>query len=46
MANISKRLGKHIDYMEVESQGREGGLITMWDSRMIQVLSAEAPKLS
>lgn len=44
MANISKRLRKHIDYMEVESHGHEGALVTMSDSRMIQVLSKEATK--
>jgi len=29
MANFSKRLGKYIDYMEVESPGWEGGLVTI-----------------
>jgi len=30
--------------MEVASQGWEGGLVTFWDSRVIQILSAEATK--
>eukprot|EP00253_Pinus_taeda_P001936 PITA_01936 len=44
MAKINKKIGRNIDYLEVESQGREGGLATLWNTRDIQVISAEANK--
>eukprot|EP00253_Pinus_taeda_P008283 PITA_08283 len=44
MAKINKKIGRNINYLEVESQGREGGLATLWDTRDIQVISAEANK--
>ena len=44
MNKINKKIGRNIDYLEVESQGQEGGLETLWDTRDIQVISAEANK--
>jgi len=44
MENISKRLGKHIKYMEVASQDWEGGLVSIWDSKVINILSTEAAR--
>jgi len=44
MARITKKIGRHINFLEVESKGREGGLATLWDTREIQILSAEANK--
>eukprot|EP00253_Pinus_taeda_P008550 PITA_08550 len=44
MAKINKKIGRNINYLEVESQGREGDLATLWDTRDIQVISAEANK--
>eukprot|EP00253_Pinus_taeda_P001927 PITA_01927 len=44
MAKINKKIRRNINYLEVESQGREGGLATLWDTRDIQVISAEANK--
>ena len=38
------KLGRHYEALEVESQGREGGLATIWDSRRLHILSAEACK--
>ena len=40
--NVSKKLGKHMEYMETTSHGWEGGLITLWDPRVIKILSSEA----
>eukprot|EP00253_Pinus_taeda_P018950 PITA_18950 len=44
MAKINKKIGRNIEYLEVESQGREGGLAMLWNTRDIQVISAEANK--
>eukprot|EP00253_Pinus_taeda_P010390 PITA_10390 len=44
MARITKKIRRHINFLEVESKGREGGLVTLWDTREIQILSAEANK--
>eukprot|EP00253_Pinus_taeda_P018446 PITA_18446 len=44
MAKINKKIGRNIDYLEVESQGREGGLATLWNTRDIQMISTEANK--
>jgi len=44
MENINKRLGKHIKYMEISNHCWEGGLITLWDTRVIKILSAEATR--
>eukprot|EP00253_Pinus_taeda_P030593 PITA_30593 len=44
ISNLCRKLGSHMEVLENESQGREGGLATLWDSREIQMLSAEANK--
>ena len=44
MATISKKIGRNINYLEVEIHGQEGGLAMLWDTRDIQVISAEANK--
>eukprot|EP00253_Pinus_taeda_P019787 PITA_19787 len=44
ISNLCRKLGRHMEVLENESQGREGGLATMWDSREIQMLSVEANK--
>eukprot|EP00253_Pinus_taeda_P013455 PITA_13455 len=44
ISNLCKKLGRHMEVLKNESQGREGGLATMWDSREVQMLSAEANK--
>lgn len=42
--NISKKLGKHMEYMETTSSGWEGGLVTLWDPQVIKVLSSEVTR--
>ena len=42
MENINKRLGKPIKYIDVASQGWEGGINTLWDTRVIDIISMEA----
>eukprot|EP00253_Pinus_taeda_P016264 PITA_16264 len=42
--NICRNLGRHMEILENASQGREGDLATMWDTKEIQMLSAEANK--
>eukprot|EP00253_Pinus_taeda_P010667 PITA_10667 len=42
--NISKKLGKHMEYMETTSSGWEGGLVTLWDPQVIKVISSEATR--
>eukprot|EP00253_Pinus_taeda_P020055 PITA_20055 len=44
MENISKKLGKPIDFIEVASQRWEGGITTLWDTRVVSVLSMEATR--
>ena len=44
MVNISKRLGKPIEFIEVASQGWEGGITTLWDTRVVGILSMEATR--
>jgi len=44
MENISKRLGKPINYIDVASQGWEGGIATLWDTRVIDIISMEAAR--
>eukprot|EP00253_Pinus_taeda_P011463 PITA_11463 len=44
ISNLCRKLGRHMEVLENESQGREGGLATMWDSKEVQMLSAEANK--
>eukprot|EP00253_Pinus_taeda_P033102 PITA_33102 len=40
--SISKKLGKPLNFMEVASQGGEGGITTFWDTRNISVIASEA----
>lgn len=42
--NISKKLGKHMEYLEATRNGWEGGLITLWNPEVIKILSSEATK--
>lgn len=44
MENISKRLGKPIEFIEVASQGWEGGIATLWDTRVVGIFSMEATR--
>lgn len=44
MKSISKRLGKPLDFIKVASQGWEGGITTLWDTRAISVLASEATR--
>eukprot|EP00253_Pinus_taeda_P024473 PITA_24473 len=44
ISNLCRKLGSHMEVLENEIQGREGGLATMWDLREIQMLLAEANK--
>eukprot|EP00253_Pinus_taeda_P022648 PITA_22648 len=44
MVNISKKLGKPIDFIEVASQGWEGGITTLWDTKVVSILSMEATR--
>eukprot|EP00253_Pinus_taeda_P015169 PITA_15169 len=44
MENISKKLGKPLNFIEVASQRWEGGITTLWDTRVISVLSMEATR--
>eukprot|EP00253_Pinus_taeda_P022169 PITA_22169 len=41
---LCRKLGRNMEVLENVSQGREGGLATMWDIKEIQMLSAEANK--
>jgi len=40
MVNISKKLGKQIDYLETTSNGWEGGMAILWNPRVIQLISS------
>eukprot|EP00253_Pinus_taeda_P028760 PITA_28760 len=42
--SLCRKLGRNIEVLEIEIQGREGGLATIWDIKEIQMLSAEANK--
>eukprot|EP00253_Pinus_taeda_P009137 PITA_09137 len=44
ITTLGRKLGTHMETLEIESQGREGGLATIWDARNIQLLSTEANK--
>lgn len=44
MENISKRLGNSINYTDTTSQGWEGGIATLWDSRVINITSMEVAR--
>jgi len=41
VVNISKKLGKRMDYLEIASNGWEGGLVILWNPQVIQILSSE-----
>eukprot|EP00253_Pinus_taeda_P023623 PITA_23623 len=38
------KLGRHLEVLEIESKGREGGLATFWDTRRYQLVAEEASK--
>eukprot|EP00253_Pinus_taeda_P007377 PITA_07377 len=42
--SLCRKLGRNIEVLEIESQGREGGLATIWDTKEIQMLSAKSNK--
>eukprot|EP00253_Pinus_taeda_P028088 PITA_28088 len=42
--NLCRKLGRNMEVLENASQGREGGLATIWDTKEIQMLSVEANK--
>jgi len=42
--NISKKLGKHMEYLEIASNGWKGDLITLWNPQVIKILSFEATR--
>lgn len=42
--HLRNKLGRNFEVLEIESQGREGGLATFWDTRKYQILTAEARK--
>jgi len=44
LENITKKLGKTIKYIDIASQGWEGGIATLWDSRVIEIISMEATR--
>jgi len=44
MENISKKLGKRMDYIETESNGMEGGLAILWNPQVLQLLSSEVAR--
>jgi len=44
MENISKRLGKSTKYIDIASQGWEGGIATLWDTKVIDIISMEATR--
>lgn len=44
LENITKKLGKTIKYIDIASQGWEGGIATLWDSRVIEITSMEATR--
>ena len=44
LENITKKLGKSIKYIESASHGWEGGIATLWDSRVIEITSMEATR--
>jgi len=44
IVNISKKLGKRMEYFEIESNGWEGDLVILWNPQVIQLLSFEVAK--
>eukprot|EP00253_Pinus_taeda_P007744 PITA_07744 len=44
ISKLCRKLGGHMEFLEIEIQGREGGLATIWDARNFLLLSAEANK--
>lgn len=41
---VVKKLGKRMEYLEIASNGWEGGLVILWTPQVIQLLSYEATK--
>eukprot|EP00253_Pinus_taeda_P030678 PITA_30678 len=41
---VSRKLGRRMDYMETDSQGWEGDLVTWWNPHVIKILSLEATR--
>eukprot|EP00253_Pinus_taeda_P036718 PITA_36718 len=44
MENISKKLGKQMEYLETASSGWEGGLAILWNPQILQLISSEAAR--
>lgn len=44
LEKISKKLGRFIKFTDIASQGWEGGIETLWDSRTIDIISMEATR--
>jgi len=44
MKGISRNLGKRMEYIEVEWNGMEGGLATLWDPHALHFIMAEASR--
>jgi len=44
MENISKKLWKRMEYIEITSAGWEGGLAILWNPQVLQLISFEAAR--
>lgn len=44
MENIIKKLGKGMEFLEIMSNGWEGGIVILWNPQVIQIISSEAAK--
>jgi len=44
MVNISRKLGKRMDYLEISSNGWEVGMPIMWNPQVIQLICSEAAR--
>lgn len=42
LEKISKKLGRSIKFIDIASQGWEGGIATLWDVKVIEIISMEA----
>lgn len=42
--SISKKLGKRMEYLETANNGWKGGLIILWNPKVMQLLSSEAAR--
>eukprot|EP00253_Pinus_taeda_P034305 PITA_34305 len=42
--NVSRKLGRQMEYMETDSHGWEGGLVTWWNPHVIKIFSSEATR--